>query len=250
VTASEIEVPVPEWVPAIVRQIANFIADATPDMPDEVEALLTRLLTDERMRNVWEEIGKHQRVNHRTTGQPHYGPRLPPEILSWAALAESWRARSKEVRALGGEADGFQLEKLADAVSSRDSGEPEPPPDDNMQTALAMATLFGVAASLFLAGLRTVRQSDFEGFTASLRAQGNEKQAEAYERQAVLAANTPYIVTRQRTDARVEAFVKSLGHQTKSVFGNHLYGVVATLTNVAFDEDRWDRQRIRALLRR
>jgi hypothetical protein len=150
---------------------------------------------------------------------------------------------------MGGEADACRLEEWADTVSGSDGEAPDTPPDANTQADLAMATLFATAVSLILTDLRTVRRSDLDSFIAALRAQRQAKQAEAYERQAALAANTPYIVTRQRTDARIEAFVKGMGNLTRTMFNSNLYGVLATLTNVAFEDAGYDQQRIRALLR-
>ena len=68
-------------------------------------------------------------------------------------------------------------------------------------------------------------------------------------RQANDPTNKQYLVDRQRTDARIEAFVKALATETAKIFGSPLYGVLAILTNIAFEGSGYDQQRIRALLR-
>jgi hypothetical protein len=243
---TETEIPTPDWVPPIVCHAANAIAGAMPDMPEDTEALLIRLLTDERMKEVWEEISKHKRIDHKTSVEWFYPVSIPGEIGSWTALAQAWRQHATGQRSLGDGAGAAQFEDWASAANRLDSG--SEPADEDAQRALAMALLLCLTVGHFNAGLRTIRKSDLDRVVDALRADGEAEKADAYVRTAAESANAPFFVIRQRTDARIEAFVKGIAARTKSIFGTSLYGVLAILTNVAFGVD-YDQQRIRVLLR-
>lgn len=248
----EIEIKFPDWVPAIVVEAANFIAAHTSDMPDEVEALLTRLITRSEMKRVWEELGKHKRVDYVAIDAWIHDANFPPEISNWSELANRWRREAGNLRALGDTGGALQFEAWAAAANARGSADSPGPLTDSQHHDRSMALLFCLALGHYCAGLRTVRRADLERFTANLRVQGQPGKADEYKKLAAQAENTPYFVTRQRTDARIEAFVKGLAAETRPMTGKNLYGVLSVLTNVAFELPRdaeYDQDRIRALLR-
>lgn len=249
----ETEVPTPKWVPPVLIQYANYLAARVPDMPPETEAALIRLMTDERMREVWEEVGKHKRINYQSTPEHFYDPHLPAEVRSWSALAEAWRREAKNLRSLGDEATARQFEAWAQAVADEASASSKPLTNEQ-QHDMAKAVLLGIALAHFDAGLRTVRKPSFEKFLDGLRAEGQVDAANAYERLAAEGRHAAYLVSRQRTGARIQAFVIGLGAVTRAMFRSPLYGVLAILVNVAFEgtefkDGEYDHQRIRALLR-
>jgi hypothetical protein len=53
------EITVPEWVPPHVIQIANVITESVSGQPPEMLDLLSRLITDERMKGAWQDLQKH-----------------------------------------------------------------------------------------------------------------------------------------------------------------------------------------------
>jgi hypothetical protein len=194
---------------------------------------------DERMKSVWDEIGKHKRIRHVTSEQWFYSVHLPAETESWPNLARALRQEENKLRELGDRSGADRFNSLATG-----DAHPELPPQE-----LAKAMIFALVLGLFSAGLHTVRKSDFNGLIARLRAEGKEPEAEAYLRQAQDPKNKQFLVDRQRTDARIEAFVKGLATETRKIFETPLYGILAILTNVAFEGAGFNQQRIRALLR-
>jgi len=249
----ETEIKTPDWVPSMVTQFANYLAAHALDLPPETEAVLIRLVTDERMREVWEEVGKHKRINYQSTTEHFYDPQLPVEVRSWSALADAWRREAKNLRSLGDEAAAKQFEAWAQAVPDEASASSKPLTNEQ-QLDVAMAMLLCEAFAHFDAGLRTVRKPSFGKFLEALRAKGQPDVADTYERLAAEERYAPYLVSRQRTDARIQAFVIGLGAMTRAVFGSPLYGVLAILVNVTFEgtefkDGEYDQQRIRVLLR-
>lgn len=239
----------PDWTPAIVCEIANYLAPLLVNAPAEVKVLLFRLMWDERMKTVWDEVGKRKRVRYVKSEQYLYSAHLPAETDGWSSLARPLRREENYLRDLGDRiaADWFSSWAAgaeARAATAGSDARPDMPPQE-----LAKAVIFALVLGIFSAGLRTVRKSDFDALIARLRAEGKEREAEAYLRQANDPTNKQYIVDRQRTDARIEAFVKGLATETAKIFGSPLYGVLAILTNVAFEDAGYDQQRIRALLR-
>ena len=239
----------PDWTPAIVCEMANYLAPLLVNAPAEVKVLLFRLVWDERMKSVWEEIGKHKRIRHVSSEEWFYSAHLPAETESWSSLASSLRREENNLRDLGDRVAADRFSSWAAGAEARaatagSNARPDIPPQE-----LAMAVILALVLSHFSAGLRTVRKSDFNALIARLRAEGKEREAEAYLRQANDPTNKQYLVDRQRTDARIEAFVKGLATETTKIFGSPLYGVLAILTNVAFEGAGYDQQRIRALLR-
>jgi hypothetical protein len=246
---NEPEIDCPEWTPAIVCEMANYLAPLLVNAPAEVKVLLFRLLWDERMKPVWEEIGKRKRVRYVRSEKYFYSVHLPAETESWPNLARALRQEENKLRELGDRSGAERFTSLATdaearATSAGSDTHPDFPPQE-----LAKAVIFALVLGIFRAGLQTIRTSDFGALIARLRAEGKEQEAEAYLQQAQDPKNKQFLVDRQRTDARIEAFVKGLATETTKLFGSPLYGVLAILMNVAFEGAGYDQQRIRALLR-
>ena len=81
--------------------MANYLAPLLVNAPTEVKVLLFRLMWDERMKSVWEEIGKHKRIRYVSSEEWLYSAHLPAETESWASLASSLRREGNNLLDLG-----------------------------------------------------------------------------------------------------------------------------------------------------
>ena len=125
-----VEISTPDWLPAAVLEVANLVAEMAPDMRADTEAVLTRLVVDERMKGVWQDLGKHKREGAPAPEQ-FYEAAPPAAVRSWTAMAEAWRARAAAYRALGDEATAAQYELYAAASGGRGRAPPPAPPNED-----------------------------------------------------------------------------------------------------------------------
>ena len=92
----EIEIGTPDWLPALVLAMANFLAGIAPDMPTGAEAVLTRLVVDACMKGGRQELGKYKREG-APTAERFYEAAPPEAVQSWAGTAKAWRVRAERV---------------------------------------------------------------------------------------------------------------------------------------------------------
>jgi len=243
-----VEIGTPGWLPPLVLEAANLLAEMAPDMPAETEAVLTRLVVDERMKGVWQDLGKHKREG-APTSERFYDAAPPAAVRSWAGLAEAWRARATEYRALGDEATAAQYELYAAATQGREGASPPAPLNEADERGNVLATVFTLAFSLYASGVIVVSRRDLERRIEDLRARGLASIADALEHQAKSLEGAKFIVDRRRSDPRINAFVEGMAKEMRAMFGQDMPGVIATITNVVFDRSDYDRDRIRALLK-
>lgn len=243
-----IEVPV--WVPARVAQTARFIFDQFQST-DEAEAIaaLTRLTCDVRMRDVWQDLDKRVRRDHRPTEKPFYRSTLPAAVESWGSLAAAWRARARQYRELGDALTAEGYEQNAAAMEEFDRKHPPTALAAEERHQLALATFFAMAVAAYQDRSRTVSRAEVNRVISDSVNKSREGQAAAYRRAAADPDVSRLIVARHRTDSRLEAFVETLARWTTQIFGVPLYGIIATTANVAFERTDLDRQRIRAMLK-
>lgn len=211
-------------------------------------AVLERLACDPRMKVVWDELNKRRREDYRSTDEPLYPSKLPGEIASWKTVAAAWRERAAEYRELGDESIARAYDCQAAVAEARpDTRSPvESAADVRHQRALAVLLVQSVSA--YLDGSRTVSQREVDNVVSGFKDKGKEAVAAAFERHAADPRNSRFIVKRHRTDARLEAFVETIGRTMTELFGNPLYGVIAIIANVAFELTGLNRQKIRAIL--
>jgi hypothetical protein len=242
------EIVTPEWVPPPVIVAAQRLADAAGDGPPEVLDVVRRLIIDGRMQGVWQDLQKHQRDGYTPTAVPFYKTELPGAVRSWGGMVVGWRSRAAEYRALGDEAAAARFEDLAsNAETQPASGEPASLNIDD-ERELVLVLVFVLAFSLYCSGLETVGRADVEKRAAALRGAGSADMADAFERQAAISENSRFIVERKRGDQRIRAFVEGMAKEMRVMFGQDMPGVIATITNVAFQQSDYNRDRIRALL--
>lgn len=243
-----VEIKTPDWLPAAVLAMANFLVGMAPDLPADTEAVLTRLLIDERMKGVWQELGKHKREG-APTAERFYKAVLPAAVQSWAGLAEAWRGRATDYRALGDEATATRYEDYAVAAEARQASHPPQPLNEEEQRGMVLAMVFTLAVSSYLGGLEMVSRTALQRHTDDLRGRGQGLVADALEDQTKNPESAKFIVNRKRSDPRINAFVEGMAKEMRTMFGQDMPGVIATITNVAFDRSDYDRDRIRALLK-
>jgi hypothetical protein len=218
-------------------------------LPGSQDDVMRRLATDPRMKQVWDELNKRQRENYLPTERLHYPSTLPAAIESWKAMAAAQRKRAEEYAELGDEASAAMLERMAASAESRHRNVPPSEPSNEERHQIALAILFAVAVATYLDGARTVTQKNVESVIARLESAGKEQSAAGFRRQAGDPENARFISTRHRTEPRLEAFVERVGRTTTKLFGNPLYGVIATIANVAFEQSDLTGPKIRAMLR-
>jgi hypothetical protein len=211
--------------------------------------VVRRLATDPRMKAVWDELRKRQRENYVPTDKLHHPSTLPAALESWEALAAAQRKRAEEYAELGGELPSAMLQRSAGWAEARHLNAPPTELSQVERHQIALATLFAVAVATYLDGPRTVTQKEVESVIAGLESAGKERIAAGFRRQAGEPENARFVSTRHRTEPRLEAFVEMLGGTTEKMFGRSLYGVVATIANVAFERSDLTREKIRAMLR-
>src|SRR5690348_12160808 len=103
------EVTVPEWVPPEVIQVANMLAGSLAAAPSEVLDLLSRLVTDGRIKGVWQDLQKHKREDYTRTSSQFYETEIPEAIRSGTGMAMAWRTRAAECRELGESSSAEEL---------------------------------------------------------------------------------------------------------------------------------------------
>src|SRR5262249_45606064 len=74
------KIKLPAWVPLIIRE--EVFGLIRPKNEGE-RIILKRLLTDKRMRRVWNELTKHKRALYQTTEEPYYKPR--DRTIGWTS---------------------------------------------------------------------------------------------------------------------------------------------------------------------
>jgi hypothetical protein len=201
------------------------------------------------MESVWQELSKHQREEYVTTAKPFHPATLPQAVESWADMAAALRSRAAEYGELGGAALAAKYEKRALAAEERHRARASGASSDAERHEVALAIIFTVAVALYREGLKTVTQRELDQHVEALRSAGRNEIAAAYERHAEKPAVARFFVERKRTNARLEAFIEGLAGQTNPLFGKPLYGVIATIANIAFERSDLDRQHVRAILK-
>jgi hypothetical protein len=243
----------PDWLPPAVKEAANHLYGELAAEKDPTAALevWSRLVSDLRMKRVWDEIYKKRRDINTLF--------MYPARLTNASNAAALREKAGELRGKGGDkdredADLLELEARLIALI------PEKPIESKWsEQDLAAQSFFRQAYRIALTApqllseiqpkviklreiadkLRTIATELHsipihvtEIYAEKLR----EVAADCEDDATVMenAANEPWTIARKRGDLRQRTFVTRLAHQTHLLFGNTLYGTVATVTNVVF----------------
>jgi hypothetical protein len=212
-------------------------------------SVVRRLACDERMRGVWSELNKRERDDYRKTDRPVYQATLPSAASSLLDLSVAIEKQAARERGFGRAEQADKFERAASLVKSLDRFSVRHVPSAEMRHEMALVALFIFAIARFVQKPETVTERELNAIVATEQAKGRDDVAAAYEALAQDPIESRFIVKRRRTDPRVEAYVESLALECRKLFGQDLYGVVATITNVVFDQHDMTDARIRTILR-
>jgi hypothetical protein len=238
------------WLPPAVREVANHLHNELAAEKDPTAALeiWSRLVSDLRMKRVWDEIYKKRRDINRF---------MYPARLTNASNAAALREKAREFRDKGGDKnreDAFLLKLEARLIESI----PEEPIESKWsEQDLAAQSFFMRAYRIALTGpallseiqpkviklreiadkLRTIASELHsipihvtEIYAEKLREVAADCEDDAKVMQN--AANEPWTIARKRGDLRQRTFVTRLAHTNHFLFGDILRGTIATVTNV------------------
>jgi hypothetical protein len=233
-TAPKAEVPVlrlPDWLPAAVREevIKLQAGEFSTHIEDECEGILIRLACDERMKRVWNELGRKEPVCGRAASA--LDPR-DPQLLG--------KLKTK-------------LMKASDIRLGRDEGQRQ-----FFRHAFFYAATKWIGPSVMSRSELNERKAPYaqaaeklEALAKTLRSLGCTNYADQLKEMAPNVRedwrepdDDFWIVERHRARtgqsgwpgaAVLRRYIAELANFNHIVFGSVLYGTVATVTNVAFD---------------
>jgi hypothetical protein len=246
-----------DWVPPAVREVASYLYSKLAAEKDPTEALKiwSRLVSDLRMKRVWDEIYKKRRDINRLF--------VYPARLTNASNAAALREKARELRTKGGDKnreDAFLLGLEARLIELI----PEKPIESKWsEQDLAAQSFFKQAYRIALTAPQLL--SEIQPKIIKLREIADKLRTIATELQSIPiyvteiyaeklrevaadceddakvmknAATEPWTIARKRGNLRQRTFVTRLAHTTHLLFGNTLYGTIATVTNVVFGESQ------------
>jgi len=260
------------WVPeAVIDAAVRLHADlAAEENPEEGLAVLSRLISDPRMRLVWEELHKTKRNDkYETTNEFLYPARVTH--LSWAA---EHRKQARELREKGGERNESAA-RLLEAEAAVEEGMGDLPSDSRWSEQDRAAQLFLKQACRSAINIEPTYFSDIQAkvaklrtIAASLREQSvmlkslglkgearklDEIAADCEDEARItepnLETDDPWVIIRDRGDPKLRTYVVDLSIPTVSIFGTPLYGTLATVANVVFGLNVLTAEKVREWLR-
>jgi hypothetical protein len=234
-------------------------------------AVLSRLVSDPRMKLVWGELYKKKRDDKfQPTEQFLYPARVTS--ASWAAIH---RQQACELRKIGGELNEREA-RLLEAEATLEESAEDPLTDTRWSEQDRAVQLFLYHACHSAVDIQPVFLADIQDkveklgkVSASLREQAEILQsfgmgrdarklgeivADCDEEAGNLEPNNPrvddpWIITRDRGDSDVRSFVVDLSIPTHLLFGKSLFGTLATVANVVFSRDDVTDAKVREWLR-
>jgi len=277
--AEENIIEAPDWVPRAVADLARIIhQDLIKHKADSGSInLLRRLTCDRRMKTVWNELLRHKRVKHRTTGHFLHAARSGPKIF-WSREARTRLRRANLIRRLDKVERIAKIEHLeasallaefAETTSLFSRYGSRHPETSRQQHALAF--LFHEGFTLAQQKPRPVSQTEAQAARSHFlkmaeciladeiqqRRLGRpddrlSRAASAYVELAdtvAPASGSPLLVMRKHSrNECIKGFVMELASTTKEIFGAPLFGTVATFTNVALNRDEVTADQVRKML--
>jgi hypothetical protein len=245
------------WVPAAVADAAlRLHAElAAEDKSENGLTVLSRLISDRRMKAVWKVLYQRDRdENYRPTENFEY-----PAVMTMKSSAAKHRQQARVLRERGGELNESSA-RLLEAEARAEENVPVFGHDPRWsEQELAVRYLLEHACRIAIDIAPTYR-SDIQArlkrisaVTTILREQAEELVEigmlnEAFELgdivdkcnelreldEQIFETAGPRIIDRERTDPKLRTYVADLYMFTFPVFGSPLYGTLATVANVAF----------------
>jgi hypothetical protein len=237
--APEAEAPtlhLPDWLPPRVREQAIKL-----DEPGFREDFLVRLVSDQRMNRVWAELGRRQ---------PECGKDAwlldPCDPQSLGKIRSKLKASITRLRPAEAQGLFFRYAFFYAATKYYGSGSTVIPRSKLNK----LKAPYAQAAENLEALAKTLRSLRFEEYADKL-----EKMAPNVMEGWREPGDIFWVVERRRTRGQstryqeVRRYIAELANFNRIVFGNVLYGTVATVTNVAFDLQGITGAQVREILR-
>jgi len=250
------------WVPEAVADAAERLhAELAAENKSDGLAVLSRLVSDPRMKLVWGELYKKKRDSkYQTTEEFLYPARVTN--ASWAAIH---RQQAVELRKIGGKLNESEA-RLLEAEATLEESAADSPTDTRWseQDRAVRTFLYHACHSavdiqpVFLADMRA-KIDELRGAAQTLRAEAAKLRRlglEGVTREFLQVADScddearnlrpeqpspsgrraddPWIISRDRGDPKVRTFVADLLMETERLFGTPLHGTLATTANVVF----------------
>jgi hypothetical protein len=257
------------WVPEAVADAAERLhAELAAERKSDGLAVLSRLVSDPRMKLVWGELYKKKRDSkYQTTEEFLYPARVTS--ASWAAI------HRRQLRKIGGKLNESE-DRLLEAEGTFEESAADFPTDTRWSEQDRAVQIFLYHACHSAVDIQPVFLADIQDklgklgkVSASLREQAKVLKSLGLGRDArklgeIAAdcddeawnlepnkpgADDPWIITRRRADPKVRTFVADLSIQTQLLFGNALLGTLATVANVVFNRNDMTDAKVREWLR-
>jgi len=198
----------PEWVPCAVVHEAKKLA-AGADLAGRT--VLRSLLTDPRMRNVWVELTKYERENHKRTERYYYSPSVPSLLDPLANKARSLKTLAAELRMRNPtDCSAADLEKISASLEAA-ALEPDRP----AVRATALAYFFSQAYHFAIWQPKTITRSEIA------------------RADALVDADDPLVIERLRSDRIAQGYARTMAETARELWGPQLHGLIAVIANVA-----------------
>jgi hypothetical protein len=215
--------------------------------------VLSRLVSDARMRSVWQEIYKKKRRDHKPTEEF-----LHPACLTMRSRSAESRRQAHRFREEGLEHEA----KLCEAIAAAEERLGNRPADPQWSEQDLAAQAFLQQACLLATDVIPIRLADIAAeqaklanISASLRqlavelddigreldagemiriAHDCDEELRAYEEAPF---NPNLIIKRKRSDPKIRTYAVNLSLFAYSIFRKPLSGTIATTANVVFERD-------------
>jgi hypothetical protein len=254
---------------AIIDEARKLYAE-TVNQKDPAKAveLLSKLITDPRMKSVWTELYKKKRVNYKPTGKF-----VNPIYVTYASIAAWLRQHASTLRKKGGAQDKFHA-FISDAEATlleKETYDPlahTPWTEQDLGVQLFLWQIYHAALDpkpVFLSDIKAEVDA-LRNAAEQLRAQAEVLQSLNIECAALqqIAANCdsearlrdrdpkiddPWIISRRVHDPELRTFAAVLSVVTDQLCKKTLYGTIATIANVVFSRTDTTGSKVREMLR-
>jgi hypothetical protein len=262
--------PPPNVPPAVLDEALKIYAEsANQKNPAKAKDLISKLVSDPRMKSVWAELYKKKRIDHKSTDQF-----VNPIYVTKASIAAELRRRASELRANTLNKKKFREAAILDAEAKLLEEDPvdhlahTPLPEQDLGVQLFLWHTYHAALdpkpeylSEIKAEVKALRKA-----ARQLRAQAVTLQSlrikcdtleqiashcdwQARSRDVNPKTDDAWIITRRvYRNPEQKTFVAILSGITSRMCRKPMYGTIATITNVVFGTDINGRK-IREMLR-
>jgi hypothetical protein len=254
---------------AIIDEARKLYAESLNQKdPAKAVELLSKLITDPRMKSVWTELYKKKRVHHKPTDEF-----VNPIFVRNASIAAWLRQHASTLRKKSGAQDALHADTLdAEArLLEKKTSDPlarTPWTEQELGVQLFLWHIYHATLEpkpVFLSDIKA-EVNALRHAAEQLRAQAEVLQSLHIECAALqqIAANCdsearlrdrdpktddPWIISRRVHDAQLRTFVATLSIITDQLCKKTLYGTIATIANVVFSRNDVTGSTVREMLR-